>query len=50
MPSVLLVALPLIRSGLSIGLFALSLGLWITNNVSDAIFTGLVALYIRPEE
>jgi len=50
MPGVLLVAMPLIRSSLSIILFALSLGLWVTHNVADAIFTGVVALYIRSEK
>jgi len=39
-----------IRSSLSIALIVVSIGLWLTNNVTDAIYTGVIGLWVRPEK
>ena len=37
-----------IRSSLSIALIVVSIGLWFTNNLTDAIFFGVMAVWVRP--
>ena len=38
------------RNNLSIILIVLSVGLWATNNFTDAIFAGVMAVWVRSEK